>query len=61
MEHWNIVIINWRKYGTTVRLPRTGCLSKIDDKMTRKLVREAAKRPPATLKELQELLAVWYT
>ncbi|KAI3371761.1 hypothetical protein L3Q82_024310 [Scortum barcoo] len=31
--------------------------SKIDDKTRRKLVREAAKRPTATLKELQEFLA----
>ena len=51
------VIIKWRKYGTTVTLPRTGRPSKIDDKTRRKLVREAAKRPTATLKELQEFLA----
>ncbi len=38
-------------------LPSTGCPSKIDEKMRRKLVREAAKRPTATLKELQEFLA----
>ncbi|KAI3373894.1 hypothetical protein L3Q82_022462, partial [Scortum barcoo] len=37
------VIIKWRKYGTTVTLPRTGRPSKIDDKTRRKLVREAAK------------------
>ncbi|KAI3360768.1 hypothetical protein L3Q82_013010 [Scortum barcoo] len=45
---WNTVktvIIKWRKYGTTVTLPRTGRPSKIDDKTRRKLVREAAKRP----------------
>lgn len=57
---WNTVktiIIKWRKYGTTVTLPRTGRPSKIDDKTRRKLIREAARRPTATLKELQEFLA----
>ncbi len=51
------VIIKWRKYGATVILPSNGCPSKIDEKMRRKLVREAAKRPTGTLKELQEFLA----
>ena len=51
------VIIKWRKYGTTVTLPRTGHPCKIDEKTRRKLVREAAKRPTATLKELQKYLA----
>lgn len=57
---WNTVktvIIKWRKYGATVILPRIGCPSKIDEKMRRKLVREAAKRPTATLREPQEFLA----
>uniref|UniRef100_A0AAY5K3N1 Transposase Tc1-like domain-containing protein n=1 Tax=Esox lucius TaxID=8010 RepID=A0AAY5K3N1_ESOLU len=57
---WNTVktvIIKRRKYGTTETLPRTGHPSKIYEKMRRKLVREASKRPPATLKELQEFLA----
>lgn len=57
---WNTVkkvIIKWRKYATTVTLPRTGRPSKIDEKTRRKLVREAAKRPTATWKELQEFLA----
>lgn len=55
---WNTVkaVIKWGKYATIVTLPRTGHLSKID-KTRRKLVREAAKRPTATLKELQEFLA----
>uniref|UniRef100_A0AAY5KI17 Transposase Tc1-like domain-containing protein n=1 Tax=Esox lucius TaxID=8010 RepID=A0AAY5KI17_ESOLU len=43
--------------STSETLPRTGCPSKIDEKMRRKLVREASKRPTATLKELQEFLA----
>uniref|UniRef100_A0A803KET0 Tc1-like transposase DDE domain-containing protein n=1 Tax=Xenopus tropicalis TaxID=8364 RepID=A0A803KET0_XENTR len=50
------VIVKWRKYGTTVTLPRTGRPSKIDEKTKRKLVREATKRPTSTLKELQEYL-----
>uniref|UniRef100_A0AAY5K308 Transposase Tc1-like domain-containing protein n=1 Tax=Esox lucius TaxID=8010 RepID=A0AAY5K308_ESOLU len=45
------------KYDTTGTLPRTGRPSKIDEKMRRKLVREASKRPTATLKELQEFQA----
>ncbi|XP_019732732.1 histone-lysine N-methyltransferase NSD2 [Hippocampus comes] len=56
---WNTVktvVVKWRKYGTTVTLPRTGRPSKINEKMTRKLVREAAERPTETLKERQELL-----
>ncbi|XP_077348675.1 ubiquitin carboxyl-terminal hydrolase 14 isoform X1 [Lithobates pipiens] len=56
---WNTVktiVIKWRKYGTTVTLPRTGRPPKIDEKTRRKLVREAAKRPTATLKEPQEYL-----
>ncbi|XP_053487288.1 anamorsin isoform X1 [Ictalurus furcatus] len=58
---WNTVkaIINkWKKWGTTVTLPRTGRPSKIDVRTGRKLIREAAKRPTATLKELQEYLQV---
>uniref|UniRef100_A0A674EJM0 Tc1-like transposase DDE domain-containing protein n=1 Tax=Salmo trutta TaxID=8032 RepID=A0A674EJM0_SALTR len=57
---WNTVktvIIKWRKYVTTETLPRTGRPSKIYEKTRRKLVREASKRPTATLKELQEYLA----
>ncbi|KAM4031045.1 uncharacterized protein ACNLHF_018613 isoform 1-T2 [Anomaloglossus baeobatrachus] len=57
---WNTVktvIKKWHKFGTTVTLPRTGRPSKIDEKTRRKLVREAAKRPTATLKELQKFLA----
>lgn len=48
------VITKWRKYGTTVT--RTRRPSKID-KTRRNLVREAAKRPTATVEELQEFLA----
>uniref|UniRef100_A0A9J7ZTJ8 Uncharacterized protein n=1 Tax=Cyprinus carpio carpio TaxID=630221 RepID=A0A9J7ZTJ8_CYPCA len=45
--------IPWNTVKTVIK---TGCPSKIDEKM-RKLVREAAKRPTATLKEQQEFLA----
>lgn len=44
---WNTVktVINkYRKYGTTVTLSRTACLSKMDERTKRKLVREAVKR-----------------
>uniref|UniRef100_A0AAY5K4A2 Transposase Tc1-like domain-containing protein n=1 Tax=Esox lucius TaxID=8010 RepID=A0AAY5K4A2_ESOLU len=57
---WNTVttvIIKLRKYGTTDTSPRTGHPSKIDEKTKRKLIREASKRPTATLKELQEFMA----
>uniref|UniRef100_A0AAY5JXF0 Transposase Tc1-like domain-containing protein n=1 Tax=Esox lucius TaxID=8010 RepID=A0AAY5JXF0_ESOLU len=57
---WNTVktvIIKWRKYGTTDSLPRTGHPSKMYEKTRRKPVREASKRPTATLKELQVCLA----
>ncbi|XP_061700297.1 histone-lysine N-methyltransferase NSD2 isoform X1 [Syngnathoides biaculeatus] len=56
---WNTVktvIVKWRKYGTTVTLPRTGRPSKIDKKTRRKLLGEAAISPTATLKDLQEFL-----
>ncbi len=46
-----------KKYGAIVILPSTGRPSKIDKMMRRKLVREAAKRPTATLKKLQVFLA----
>ena len=46
---WNTV--------TVITLPRTGRPSKIYEKTRRKLVREAAKRPTATLKELQKYLS----
>lgn len=51
------VIKKWRKYGSTVTLLRTARPPKTDEKTRQKLVREAAERPTATLKELQEYLA----
>jgi len=51
------VINKYRKCGTTVTLSRTGRPSKIDKNTKWKLVREAAKRPTATLKELKLFLA----
>lgn len=45
-----------------VTLPRAGCSSKTDEKTRNKLVKEAVKRPTATLKELHQLvLSVQYT
>ncbi|MGH0164277.1 UNVERIFIED_CONTAM: hypothetical protein FKN15_046784 [Acipenser sinensis] len=43
----------WREYGTTVTLSRTGRPQKLRIRARRALVREATKRPVATLKELQ--------
>uniref|UniRef100_A0A803K8A0 Transposase Tc1-like domain-containing protein n=1 Tax=Xenopus tropicalis TaxID=8364 RepID=A0A803K8A0_XENTR len=51
-----VLDIPWNTVKTWT-LPRTGHPSKIDEKTRRKLVREATKRPTATLKELQEYLA----
>lgn len=52
---WNTVktIYKWRKYGTSVTLPTTGCPPKNYGKTTWKLVGEAPKRSPVALKELQ--------
>ncbi|XP_017331360.1 zinc finger MYM-type protein 4 isoform X4 [Ictalurus punctatus] len=47
------IINKWRKWGTTVTLPRTGRPSKFAERTTRKLISRAA-----TLKELQEYLTV---
>lgn len=57
---WNTVkafISKWRKWGTKVTLQRTGRPSKIDERTRWKLIRKAAKRPRATLNELQGYLA----
>ena len=56
---WSTVkaIIKWKAYGTTKTLPRSGRLSKLDDQAKRRLMREATKRPEATLKELQVFMA----
>ena len=47
----------FKAYGTTKTLPRSGCPSKLDDQARRRLIREATKRPMATLKELHAFMA----
>ena len=48
----NTIIKKWKPYGTTKTLPILGRPSKMDDQARRRLIREATKRPMATLKEL---------
>ena len=47
------IMKKWKADGTTKTLPRSGYPSKLDDQARRRLIREATKRPMATLKELQ--------
>ena len=51
------IIKNWKADGTTKTLPRSGRPSKLDDQARRRLIREATKRPMATLKELPAFMA----
>ena len=51
------IIKKWKAYGTTKTLPRSGRPSKLDDQARRRLIREATKRPMATLKELHTFMA----
>ena len=50
------VIKKWKAYGTTKTPPRSGRPSKLDDQARRKLIREATKRPMATLKEVHAFM-----
>ena len=50
------IIEKWKACGTTKTLPRSGSTSKLDVQ-ARRLIREATKRPMATLKELRAFLA----
>ncbi len=45
------IIKKWKAYGTTSTLPRS------DDRARRTLIREATRRPKATLKDLQGFMA----
>lgn len=40
-----------------MRLPRTGCPFRIDERTRYKSIRVAAKRPTATLKKMQKIFA----
>ncbi|MBN3288553.1 TCB1 transposase, partial [Polyodon spathula] len=51
------IIKKWIEYGTTVNLSRTGRPQKLSIRARRALVREATKRPMATLKEFQSSVA----
>ena len=56
---WNTVktiIKKWKAYGTTKTLPRSGCPSKLDDQVRRRMIRRPTKRPKATLKELHAFM-----
>lgn len=52
------IIKKWRANGTTNTLPRSGHQSKLDDRARKTLIREGTKRPKATLKDLQDFMAV---
>ena len=47
------IIKNWKMYGTTKTLHRSGHPSKVDNQARMRLIREASKRPMPTLEELQ--------
>ena len=51
------IIKKWKVDDTTKTPSRSGRPSKLDDQARRRLMREATKRPMATLKELQALMA----
>uniref|UniRef100_A0A9J7XIJ6 Transposase Tc1-like domain-containing protein n=1 Tax=Cyprinus carpio carpio TaxID=630221 RepID=A0A9J7XIJ6_CYPCA len=51
------IIKKWKVFGTTRTLPGSGRHSKLDERARRKLLREATKRPTATLKQLQEFMS----
>ena len=50
------IIKKCKTYGTTKTLPRSGRSSILDDQGRRRLIREATKRPMATLKKLQAFM-----
>ena len=49
----SIILIKWKKFGTTKTLPRAGRLSKLSNRGRRALVRQLTKHPMVTLTELQ--------
>ena len=51
------IIKKWKVYGTTKTLARSGYHSKLDNQARRRLIREATKRPIATLKEVHAFMA----
>ena len=53
----NTIIKKWKAYGTTKTLARSGHPSKLADQGRKRLIKEATKRPMATLKEIQDIMA----
>ncbi|KAI2662626.1 Intelectin [Labeo rohita] len=53
------IIRKWKEYGTTSTMSRSGRPSKVDDRAKITLIREATRRPKATLKDLQGFMA-WF-
>jgi hypothetical protein len=49
------IILKWKKFGTTKRLPTAGCRAKLSNRGRRALVREMTKNPMVTLTELQSV------
>uniref|UniRef100_A0AAY5KKQ0 Transposase Tc1-like domain-containing protein n=1 Tax=Esox lucius TaxID=8010 RepID=A0AAY5KKQ0_ESOLU len=51
------IILKWKEYQTTANLRRPGRPSKLSAHTSRRLIRDAAKRPMITLDELQRSTA----
>ena len=51
------IIKKWKEYGTTTNQPRVARPPKLTDQARRVIIREAAKSPKITLKELQSSTA----
>ena len=49
----SIIILEWKKFGTTKTLPRPDRLAKLSNRGKRALVREVTKNPIVTLNEIQ--------
>ena len=45
------IILKWKKFGTTLTLPRAGRPAKLSNRWRRALVREMPKNPMVTLTE----------
>ena len=52
------IVYKWRKFKTTVTLPRSGRPTKISPRTNRKIIKEVTKNPRVTSKDLQATLAL---
>jgi hypothetical protein len=52
-EHSGLIILKWKKFGTTKTLPRAGRPAKLNNRGRRTLVRVVTKNLMVTLTELQ--------